>query len=151
MAGIKPYSQACVNNRQPILDILGRVFRDCRAVLEIGSGTGQHAVFFAPALPHLVWQPSDRRENLAGIRAWLADEPSPNLKKPLELDVDGDWPDVGFDGFFSANTCHIMPWRSVRILWRPGIMRDVGRRTMDNINSYGPLTIPRTSLMFCTS
>src|SRR5210317_1272940 len=113
MGGLKPFSQACVNNRQPILDILQRVFADCYDVLEIGSGTGQHAVHFAQGLKHLKWQPSDRRENLPGIHAWLAEEPSTNLKTPLELDVDGPWPASAFDGFYTANTCHIMPWKSV--------------------------------------
>lgn len=113
MGGIKPFSQACANNRQPILDILVRVFSECHNVLEIGSGTGQHAVHFAPALRHLNWQPSDRRENLPGIHAWMDEAPSFNLRKPLELDVDGPWPAGGFDGFFTANTCHIMPWQSV--------------------------------------
>lgn len=113
MNDVKPFSQACENNRQPILSVLQRAFADCSQVLEIGSGSGQHAVFFAPQLQHLVWQPSDRPENLPGIQAWISDEPSSNLSFPLELDVDGLWPDSGFDGFFTANTCHIMPWTSV--------------------------------------
>ena len=69
MDGHKPFSQACANNRGPIIDILRRAFATTARVLEIGSGTGQHAVYFAPRLPHLLWQPSDREENLAGIRA----------------------------------------------------------------------------------
>jgi hypothetical protein len=113
MAGIKPFSQACLNNRQPILEVLQRAFADATHVLEIGSGTGQHAVYFAPALRHLHWQPSDRRENIAGIHAWIDEEPADNLKKPVVLDVDGPWPQGSFDGFFTANTCHIMAWKSV--------------------------------------
>jgi len=113
MAGIKPFSQACVNNRQPILGILQRVYATATRVLEIGSGTGQHCVYFAPALPHLCWQPSDRQENLAGIHAWLEEYPAANLYHPLELDVEGPWPAHRYDAFFTANTCHIMPWQSV--------------------------------------
>jgi cyclopropane fatty-acyl-phospholipid synthase-like methyltransferase len=113
MAGIKPFSQACVNNCQPILDVLRRVFDDTGRVLEIGSGTGQHAVYFAPALRHLHWHTSDRAENIPGIHAWIDDSPADNLHRPIELDVDGKWPNSRFDGFFSANTCHIMPWTSV--------------------------------------
>ncbi len=113
MTGIKPFSQACINNREPIAAVLERVFRDRREVLEIGSGTGQHAIFFAPRLQHLYWQPSDRAENLPGIRAWLDECPADNLRQPLELDVDRAWPRTSYDAFFTANTCHIMAWPSV--------------------------------------
>ncbi|MCK9503340.1 MAG: class I SAM-dependent methyltransferase [Porticoccaceae bacterium] len=113
MAAIKPFSQACANNCQPILTILEPVFANTTKVLEIGSGTGQHAVFFAPALSHLIWQPSDRSENIAGIHAWLEEYPADNLRSPLTLDVTGRWPTSTFDGFFTANTCHIMPWSAV--------------------------------------
>ncbi len=65
----KPYAEACDENKRPILAQLQRLFRDTRSVLEIGSGTGQHGVFFAAALPDLIWQTSDREENLEGIRA----------------------------------------------------------------------------------
>jgi len=113
MTEIKPFSQACINNREPIAAILERVFRDRRQVLEIGSGTGQHAIFFAPRLRHLSWQPSDRAENLPGIRAWLDEYPADNLHQPIELDVDRAWPQARYDAFFTANTCHIMAWPSV--------------------------------------
>jgi hypothetical protein len=82
-------------------------------VLEIGSGTGQHAVHFATALPHLVWQTSDRVRNLAGIRAWLAEATLPNAPAPLALDVTGSWPASRYDAIFSANTLHIMAWDEV--------------------------------------
>jgi len=135
MGGLKPFSQACVNNRQPILDILQRVFSDCYNVLEIGSGTGQHAVHFAQGLTHLNWQPSDRRENLPGIHAWIEEEGSVNLKKPLELDVDGCWPASRFDSFFTANTCHIMPWSSV-----VNMFAGIGKSATDEavLAIYGP-------------
>jgi cyclopropane fatty-acyl-phospholipid synthase-like methyltransferase len=83
-------------------------------VLEIGSGTGQHAVYFAAALPRLIWQTSDREENLPGISAWLDDAGLPNTPAPLELDVAGAWPDAPFDAVFSANTLHIMAWPEVQ-------------------------------------
>lgn len=110
---MKPYSEACERNRGPILAVLERVFSDRRRVLEIGSGTGQHAAYFAPALPHLVWQPSDVAEHLPGIRLWAAEAGAPNLRAPLELDVDRPWPDIAADAVFSANTCHIMSWPQV--------------------------------------
>ena len=112
----KPYSEACERNKTPILAVLREVFKDMTRVLEIGSGTGQHAVFFAAELPHLVWQPSDRAENLSGIQRWLDEVALPNIKPPLTLDVTmDDWPvdDNGVDGVFSANTAHIMGWSEV--------------------------------------
>ncbi|MEO6926227.1 MAG: DUF938 domain-containing protein [Rhodanobacter sp.] len=110
----KPHSPSCERNREPILDVLGEYFADRRHVLEIGSGTGQHAVYFAAALPQLTWQSSDRVEGLAGIRAWLADAALPNTPAPLALDVTGNWPLGPFDAVFSANTLHIMAWPEVQ-------------------------------------
>jgi SAM-dependent methyltransferase len=101
---MKPTSDPAERNRLPILAILKRVFADRTRVLEIGSGTGQHAAYFAPELPHLVWQASDVAENLPGIRAWRSDP------EPLELDVGRPFPAVKADAVFSANTCHIMSW-----------------------------------------
>jgi len=91
--------------------------RDGRRVLEIGSGTGQHAVHFAAALPQLIWQTSDREENLPGIRAWLDEAALPNTPAPLALDVTGAWPEARFDAVFSANTLHIMGWPEVQRLF----------------------------------
>ena len=111
----KPWSEACERNRTPILEVLLGAFAGATQVLEIGSGTGQHAVFFAAALPHLVWQPSDVAANLQGIAAWRDESGLPNLRAPLALDVDAaDWPVTASDGLFSANTLHIMSWASVR-------------------------------------
>ena len=109
----KPFAPACERNREPILAVLREHFAGCTRVLEIGSGTGQHAVHFAAALPHLVWQTSDRAENLPGIRLWLAEAGLPNTPAPLALDVAGAWPDDRFDAVFSANTLHIMAWEDV--------------------------------------
>jgi len=113
----RPYSDACERNREPILEVLRRHFADRRHVLEIGSGTGQHAVHFAAALPHLVWQTSELEPNLAGIRLWLEESSLPNLPAPLALDVTGAWPDGRFDAVFTANTLHIMSWPDVRTLF----------------------------------
>lgn len=113
----KPYSPSCERNREPILQVLREQLADCRCVLEIGSGTGQHAVHFAAALPHLIWQSSDRAENLPGIRAWLDEAALPNAPAPQEFDVGGTWPAKSFDAIFSANTLHIMAWSEVQQLF----------------------------------
>ena len=104
---MRPFSEASERNRAPILGILKRVLSNSRRVLEIGSGTGQHAAYFAPELPHLVWQASDVAQHLPGIREWVSN-PS-----PIELDVDRAWPKVDADAVFSANTAHIMSWPQV--------------------------------------
>ena len=110
----KLFSQACENNKKPILDILSRAFAKQKYVLEIGSGTGQHAVFFAKELPSLTWQTSDLSINHAGINQWINDGPAPNLIAPIRLDVLSDsWPTAHYDAMYSANTAHIMPWVAV--------------------------------------
>ena len=110
----KPFAPACERNREPILGVLQRWFADRRHVLEIGSGTGQHAVHFAAAMPWLRWQATDRAEHLDGIAAWLDEAALANAPLPLALDVArGPWPGAGFDAAFSANTLHIMGWPEV--------------------------------------
>ncbi|WP_423898722.1 DUF938 domain-containing protein [Candidatus Pelagadaptatus aseana] len=107
----RPFSQACVNNREPILAVLKRHLPGRRKLLEVGSGTGQHAVYFAPEFPELHWQTSDLEENHAAIRLWLRDCPSANLADPLTLDVASpQWPVLAVDAVFTANTLHIMSW-----------------------------------------
>ena len=114
----KPYSAACERNREPILAVLRAHFADRHHVLEIGSGTGQHAAFLAAHLPQLIWQSSERAANLAGIRAWLDEAALPNTPPPLVLDVArGPWPRSAYDAFFSANTLHIMAWVEVEALF----------------------------------
>lgn len=130
-----PFSQACENNKQPIAQVLQRAFKTRQHVLEIGSGTGQHAVHFAAALPHLVWQTTDLESNLPGIRARLTAHPQPNLPPPQEFDMAAPtWPDA-FDAVFSANTAHIMPWALTRAM-----VRGVGEQLPDNglFALYGP-------------
>ncbi len=109
----KPYAESCDQNKTPILRVLCRLFAGSQRVLEIGSGTGQHAIHFASALPHLVWQTSDKSENHAGIQAWLQEADLPNTRDPIDLDVRGHWPEQTYDGIFSANTLHIMSWPEV--------------------------------------
>lgn len=115
----KPFSPACERNREPILEVLRTRFVDRHRVLEIGSGTGQHAVHFAAAMPWLTWQCADRAEHLPGIRQWLDEAALTNTPAPRALDVDDvPWQvaDDGrsFDAAFSANTLHIMGWPQVQ-------------------------------------
>ena len=114
---MKPFSEACERNRAPILEVLRDRFADRRHVLEVGSGTGQHAVYFAAALPHLTWQTSDVASNLPGIRQWIEESGLPNLPQPIALDVTAAWPNERFDALFTANTLHIMSWADVRALF----------------------------------
>lgn len=114
----KPYSQAAENNKPHILAILSRVFADADSVLEIGSGTGQHAVYFAAQMPWLKWQTADLIANHPGINAWLEDEPQPNLLPPLELQASTfDWSAKQYGGIYSANTAHIMAWPEVEAMF----------------------------------
>ena len=113
----KPDAPSCLRNREPILGVLREHFADRRTVLEIGSGTGQHAIFFAAALRHLNWQTSEQRESLPGILAWLDEAALPNTPAPLELDVMGAWPTQHYDAIFSANTLHIMSWANVECMF----------------------------------
>ena len=112
-------SEACERNKEPIRRILAESFAHSRKVLEIGSGTGQHAVHFAAHFPHLVWQPSDTGEYLTGLRERIAHEGTENLLAPLELDVrELPWKMEPADALFTANTLHIMSWPTVRDLFR---------------------------------
>ena len=114
----KPFSQACENNRAPISQVLERTLVDCQSVFEIGSGTGQHAVWFSRAMPHLQWQTSDRVENHQGIKQWISDSSLENIHPPLNLDVGvGPWPKGVFDAVFTANTAHIMALSEVELMF----------------------------------
>ncbi len=110
----KPFAESCEQNRDPILAVLREVFADCRLVLEIGSGTGQHAVYFGAELPHLRWQTADVPQHHTGIRAWLDEAALPNVLPPIPLDVgQPGWRSGRYDAVFSANTLHIMGWPEV--------------------------------------
>lgn len=114
----REFSPASERNRGPILEALLPLLANCRQVLEIGSGTGQHAVHFAAALPQLQWQTSDLPQNHGSILAWLEQARLPNLLPPLKLDVAADpWPAGLFDAVYTANTCHIMSWPEVQSMF----------------------------------
>ena len=111
---MKPYAESCEQNRAPILTVLEGVFADRKTVLEIASGTGQHAVYFGSALPHLTWQTSELPSNHAGIQAWLDEAGLPNVLPPLAIDInDAHWPAEPVDAIFNANTVHIVAWPAV--------------------------------------
>ena len=114
----KPYSESCDQNRDVILSVLKRVFVDSGLVLEIGSGTGQHAVFFAENMPHCQWQPSDRMEYLPGIQAWVDEANLDNMLEIIPLDVTMPvWPVAEADYIYSANSVHIMSWDAAQALF----------------------------------
>ncbi len=114
----KPHAPASARNRRPILAVIRNEFRDFKAVLEIGSGTGQHAVFFSEAMPWLTWQTGDLGENHKGIRSWISDRGLPNVLDPILLDVErAEAVDGEYDGVFSANTAHIMSMQAVRCMF----------------------------------
>lgn len=115
---MKPFSEACERNQEPILEVLQHSLLEPATVLEIGSGTGQHAVHFARHLPHLTWVSTDREENLPGIKQWFDEAALPNLRGPLQLNVlDASWPVAKADHAFSANTSHIMGWSAVEAMF----------------------------------
>jgi len=132
----KPFSPACERNREPIAQALSVHFAESRRVLEIGSGTGQHAVHLAAAMPWLSWQSSERPGHLSGIRAWLAEAGLPNTPPPLPLDVStGPWLHRRFDAMFSANTLHILSWAQVEALFA-GLNRSI--TDLATVAIYGP-------------
>ena len=105
----RPFAEYAARNAAPILEILQREFRNSSRVLEIGSGTGQHAVTFAAALDHLQWQTSDLDENHTGIRAWIDNAKLDNVAAPLSMDVrEASVSENAYDAAFSSNTAHIM-------------------------------------------
>ena len=135
-----PNAAATERNREPILTVLREWFADRRRVLEIGSGTGQHAVHFAAALPQLVWQTSDLPENHGAIQLWIDASRQANVLPPLTLDAGRaeSWPDQRFDAVFSANTLHIMGWPDVQCLFAnlPSVLADSAIVVI-----YGPFNI----------
>lgn len=125
----RPFAPATERNSQPILDVIRHEFRASRSVLEIGSGTGQHAAAFGAALSHLTWQTSDRDENHTGIRAWLDEAAARNILHPLSLDVmTAELPRASFDAVFSANTAHIMSFAAVEKMFAlvSSVLKDDG-------------------------
>ncbi|AKP74663.1 hypothetical protein Psal006b_02993 [Piscirickettsia salmonis] len=114
----KPCSAAAERNKTAILPVLKSVLADCKRVLEFGSGTGQHAVYFAREMPWLQWQTGDRKQQHRAILAWLADAKLLNCAKPLNLEVDAkQWDCSEYDVIFTANTLHILSWSQVKRLF----------------------------------
>jgi SAM-dependent methyltransferase len=121
-----PHSEASERNKGPILEVLRREFAGCTHVLEIGSGTGQHAVHFALAMPDLVWQPSELPDAMPALRKRIFNEGPSNLRAPVGIDVTArPWDVRKVDGIFTANTLHIMSWPQVEALFAgiPGIAK----------------------------
>ena len=110
------FAGAAERNKHPILAVLKPLLHSGDCVLEVGSGTGQHAVFFCEQIPDISWQPSDLIEQHPSIEEWIASCPNNRILAPLELDVQQrmQWPQTHYDVVFSANTAHIMPWEAVQ-------------------------------------
>ena len=133
---MKPYSESCERNQGPILKILQEALTDQQCVLEIASGTGQHAVYFGHALPHLSWQTSELAQNHEGILAWLNEIKLPNVLPPIIIDVnDAKWPIEIVDTVFNANMVHIISWPEVERLFA-GITRVLNANGI--LCLYGP-------------
>lgn len=114
-----PISEACERNKEPILGVLRTGFARVLNVLEIGSGTGQHAVYFARHLTHLNWHPTEQLSNLEDLAARVHQEGGSNLRTPTVLDVrQSVWPMQSVDAVFTANTLHIMSWQEVTAMFR---------------------------------
>jgi len=135
MKANKPFSQACENNKEPILAVLKACFNNSKHVLEVGSGTGQHSVHFAMHLAHLEWQTSDRLINHSGIQQWIDEAQLSNLHAPLTLDLNHAWPVNSVDAIYTANTLHIISWALVERFF-DGIKRHLAPEGVVCI--YGP-------------
>jgi cyclopropane fatty-acyl-phospholipid synthase-like methyltransferase len=119
MAPMLPFSEACERNKGPILDVLRVAFAGRSQVLEIGSGTGQHAVHFAAALSHVTWHPTEQLRYLSDLDSRIKLEGPRNLRAPMLLDVNQSvWPLRTADAIFTANTLHIMAWAEVQAMFR---------------------------------
>lgn len=120
MTGARLFSPSTARNRGPILDVLRRVLRADAAVLEIASGSGEHAVFVGRALPCVSWQPSDPQDEArTSIEAWTAHESLANVAAPRAIDVcESDWGVRGpFDAVVAINMIHIAPWEATGALF----------------------------------
>lgn len=123
---MKPYSGACDQNCEPILAVLKELIatelsENEQTLLEVGTGTGQHAVYLGKALPQVVWQCSDQQQYHEGIQMWLNEAELPNVQVPLSLNVSEDsWPETQFDMLYCANVMHIMHWQNVVDLFAKG-------------------------------
>ena len=115
----KPFAESSEENKQPILNVLEQLFTEPGKVLEIGSGTGQHAVYFSEQMPHLTWQPSDLQAQIPGMQLWFEEAANPRILSPQALDVAAaDWPVEAVDYVFTANTTHIISWAQVEAMFK---------------------------------
>ena len=135
MTDSKPFSQACENNKSPILQVLMKYLQQDKlkpgqdTLLEVGSGTGQHAAYMAAQLPHIHWQTSDLQQNHHGIQLWIQEANLPNLRPPLKFDVtQSEQRPAPHHHLFSANTLHIMSWPAVIQLFEaiPSLLKSHG-------------------------
>lgn len=133
----KPYSAACDRNKEPILEVLKDfISSEDRRLLEVGSGTGQHAVYFAPHFPFLEWYPSDLPRNIAGIKLWLKEANLRNIQEPVKLEIGKqEFPKLKFDIIYTSNTFHIMHWKECKTF-----MKMMGHRLREGSRAmiYGP-------------
>jgi cyclopropane fatty-acyl-phospholipid synthase-like methyltransferase len=115
----KPFAESSEQNKHAILAVLQQLFTKPGQVFEIGSGTGQHAIYFAEQLPHLHWQPSDIADQIPGMQLWFDEVNNPRILPPLVLDVEAsDWPSSNTDYVFTANTLHIVSWSQVEAMFK---------------------------------
>jgi SAM-dependent methyltransferase len=137
---VKRHAPATERNRRPILEVLRPLLRDGALVLEVASGTGQHAAFFAGELPGVVWQPSDADpDNLASIEAWRGEAALANLREAVVLDATAEWwPIARADAVVCINMIHIAPWAACE-----GLVRGAGRVLGEGgvLHLYGPFRI----------
>lgn len=133
----KPFSPACERNQEPILEVLKEfVTKDDRRLLEIGSGTGQHAVYMAPSFPQVEWFPSDMPDKIPGMMLWFNEAKIKNIKPPVKLSIGKDeFPKLKFDVIYTANTFHILHWKECKSL-----MKMMGNRLREGsrVIIYGP-------------
>ena len=133
----KPYSPACDRNKEPILEVMKEfISHEDRRLLEIGTGTGQHAVFFAPHFPFLEWHPSDLARNIAGMKLWFKESNAKNIQEPVKLEIGKqEFPKLKFDIIYTSNTFHIMHWKECKTL-----MKMMGHRLREGsrVMIYGP-------------
>jgi len=132
----KPFAPSCDENRDAILQCIKLLFTEPASLLEIGSGTGQHAVYFAAQLTHLKWQPSDLADQIEGMNLWFKDAAIAQILPPKILDVSEDiWLDESIAYIFTANTTHIMSWQKVQQMFA-GIGRTLKQGGL--FAQYGP-------------
>ena len=132
----KPFAESSEQNKLPILNVLKQLFTETGSVFEVGSGTGQHAVFFTEQLPHLTWYPSDLAEQIPGMTLWFNEVSHDRIQQPYSLDVaSAQWPFTDMDYVFTANTTHIISWSHVIAMFA-GIARTL--KSSGLFAQYGP-------------